>query len=503
MTRISRRGLIKGAAAGTAALVGSRLLELPYLMAQAAPTGDKAKLRTAVIGCGGRGTDAMVPPAAAENLVALIDPDAGRIANAIKRAKKVADDNRRPFDETKIKTYSDYRKFFDEMAKEVDAVFIATPNHHHALPALLAMQRGIAAFVEKPMAYDIHETRLMAEYSQKYKVATQMGNQGHTQGYYHVLYELIHAGAIGNVTEVYSWCDRQNGGVGPRPRTMPVPAGLNWDQWIGPAPYRDYHPDKITLDKEGKERISHMHPHEWHHWHDFGGGSLGNMGCHILDGAHWALNLNGPSSFEVEEVNGGSDERYPIGTRIRWEFPQRGDLPPVKLFWYDGKSSQSKSKEQGQDDSVAASAQNFPPLLQELKKQFKDTDEKFDSNGTLYVGDKGMMYTGTYGGGVRILPKEKHDEYMKANGKPKELLRRSKGGHTTDFLNGIRDPNHIPLSNFVEAAKLTEFVLQGCTSLRLPNQGLGTKVQWNGTKSTNSPEFNALIQRKYREGWSY
>src|SRR5687768_16898305 len=107
MTRISRRGLLKGAAAGTAALAGSRLLDLPYLMAQAAPTGDKAKLRTAVIGCGGRGTDAMVPPAAAENLVALVDPDAGRIANALKRAKKVADDSKRPFDETKIKTSSD------------------------------------------------------------------------------------------------------------------------------------------------------------------------------------------------------------------------------------------------------------------------------------------------------------------------------------------------------------------------------------------------------------
>ncbi len=278
--------------------------------------------------------------------------------------------------------------------------------------------------------------------------------------------------------------------------------------WIGTSGlarrrFVEYHPDKVTKGNDGKEKINPLHPHEWHNWHSYGGGSLGNMGCHILDGAHWALDLNGPCSFEVEEVNGGSDERYPIGTRIRWEFPQRGDLPPVKFVWFDGKSLQSKSKEQGLDDSVAASSQNLPPLLQELKKQLKDTNEKFDSNGTLYVGDKGIMYTGTYGGGVRIVPKTKNDEYLKANGKPKETLRRSKGGHTTDFLNGVRDPNYVPLSNFGEAARLTELVLQGCSVLRLPNQGIGTKVEWDGTKSTNSKEFNALVERKNRDGWNY
>ncbi len=401
MTHITRRGLIKGAAAGTAALAGSRLLDLPYLMAQAAPTGDKAKLRTAVIGCGGRGTGTLLPPAAKENLVALVDPDPKKVAEALARAAKEGSDK------DKIKTFGDYRKFFDEMAKEVDAVFIATPNHHHALPALLAMERGIATFVEKPMAYSIHEARLMAAFADKYKVSTQMGNQGHVLGYYHILVEMIQAGAIGNVTEVYSWCDRQNGGVGPRPPAMPPPNGMDWDAWIGPAPYRDYHADKIVKGKDGKEKIYPMHPHDWHHWHDYGGGSLGNMGCHVLDGAHWALNLNGPSSFEVEEVVGGTDERYPIGTRIRWEFPQRGAMPPVKLFWYDGRAPQSKSKDEGEDDSVAKSAQYLPPLLLELKEKYKGTKEEFDSNGTLFVGDKGIMYTGTSGAACASCPKPK------------------------------------------------------------------------------------------------
>lgn len=500
MTRITRRGLFKGAAAGTAALAGSRLLDLPYLMAQAAPTGDKVRLRTAVIGCGGRGTEALLPPAAGENLVALVDPDSNRIAAAIKRAKKAADDGKRDFDETKIKTFNDYRTFFDQMAKEVDAVFIATPNHHHALPALLAMERGIAAFVEKPMAYSIHEALLMAEFAKKYKVATQMGNQGHTGEGYRNLVELIQAGAIGNITEVYSWCDRQNGGVGPRPAPMPPPNGMNWDAWIGPAPYVDYHPDRVTKGKDGKEKINPLHPHEWHNWHDYGGGSLGNMGCHVLDGAHWALDLNGPCAVEVEEVNGGSDERYPIGTRIRWDYPQRGNLPPLKLFWYDGKKVGAKTKEEGTDDSVAQSAANIPPLLEQLRAENK---EPMDSNGTLYVGDKGILFSSTYGGGVRILPKAKNDEYLKANGRPKQTIARVKGSHTDDFLRGVRDPNHIPASNFGEAARLTTMMLKGCTALRLPNQGIGTKVEWDGEKSTNSKEFNALIERKYRDGWKW
>lgn len=500
MTQITRRRLIQGAAAGTAALAGSRIFDLPYLMAQAQPTGDKARIRTAVIGCGGRGTEAMIPPAAKENLVAVIDPDPKRIAGALKRAEKAAQENKQDFDATKIKAYADYRKFFDKMAKEVDAVFIATPNHHHALPALLAMQRGIAVFVEKPMSYDIHEALTMAEFAKKYNVATQMGNQGHLQGGYRSLIEYIQAGAIGNVTEVYSWCDRTNGGVGPRPATTAPPEGMDWDSWIGPAPYRDYHPDYVKIQANGKPKVNPMHPHEWHNWHDFGGGSLGNMGCHILDGVHWALELNGPCSVEVEEVNGGSDERYPIGTRIRWDFPQRGNLPPVKLWWYDGKRKGAFTKVEGTDDSVAPEIANIPPLLAELRKEFK---EPMDSNGTIYVGDKGMMFTSTYGGGVRIIPDAKRKEYLKEHGAPKETIARIKGSHTDDFLKGVRDPKHIPGSNFGEASRLTSMMLMGCTALRLPNQGVGTKVEWDGTKSTNSPAFNAQVKREYRKGWTY
>ena len=152
---------------------------------------------------------------------------------------------------------------FDKLHKQIDAVFVATPNHHHALPSMIAMQLGKGVYCEKPLCHDMAEARKLREMSHKYKVATQMGNQGHCDEGYRRLCEYVWAGVIGKITETHCWCDRSNGGVGPRPPTQPVPAGMHWDEWIGPAPYRDFHAD--------------LHPHEWHGWYDFGNGSLGNM----------------------------------------------------------------------------------------------------------------------------------------------------------------------------------------------------------------------------------
>ncbi|MGD0092803.1 MAG: Gfo/Idh/MocA family oxidoreductase, partial [Planctomycetota bacterium] len=263
--RRSRRDFLKKTAACAGALAGAQIFGAPYVLA-----ADKAsdKLRVAVIGCGGQGTGTHIPAALNEHLVAIVDASEKCLANALKRGAEVAKKSGLVFEPEKVRTFSDYRKLFDEMHKDIDAVSIATPNHHHALPALLAMKLGKGAYVEKPMAYDIHEARLLADKAAVYKVATQMGNQGHSGEGYRRLCEYIWAGAIGKVTEVQCWSDRANGGVGPRPPTEPVPAGMNWDNWIGPAPFRDYHKD--------------LHPHEWHGWHDFGDGSLGNMGCHVL-----------------------------------------------------------------------------------------------------------------------------------------------------------------------------------------------------------------------------
>ncbi len=469
----SRRSFLKRTATCTAAIAATRLFTGPYILGADAR---QDKLRVAVIGCGGQGTGAHVPQAAREQLVALVDPDPKRITAALKNAESKV----KEFKADGVKAYDDYRKLFDEMPKGLDAVLIATPNHHHALPALIAMKLGIACYVEKPLAYSVGEARQMAEFAAKYKVASQMGNQGHSGEGYRRLCEYIWAGAIGKVTEVYCYTDRANGGFGGRLPTLPVPAGVNWDNWIGPAIYRDYHKD--------------LHPHEWHGWHEFGDGSLGNMGCHVMDGAHWALKLGHPTSIEVEEMVGGSEERYPVGTRIRWDYPARGDMPPVKVYWFDGKRRDAKNAGAGDSpSSVDRKSQNVPPLFTELTEKYK---RKFDSNGTFYVGDKGIMYTDTYGGGTRIIPEEKHQAFPP----PGKTLPRVTGGHHGSFFNAIRTGGKAS-SDFSISSKLAEMTLLGCLAIKA---GVGKKVEWDGEKMqcTNIPDLNRHIKREYRQGWT-
>lgn len=458
---------------------------LPGPRVSAAEEAAKAeKLRVAVIGCGGQGRGAHVPHGVQQRLVGLVDPDPKCIDLALKRGVEIAAKGKDPFDPASVKTFADYRQFFDKMAKEVDAIIVATPNHHHALPGMIAMKLGIGVYIEKPLCYDINEARILSRMSKEYKVGTQMGNQGHSAGGYHTLVEYIAAGAIGNVTEVHCWSDRKNGGEGPRPAAMAVPEGMNWDNWIGPAPYREYHKE--------------LHPHSWHGWHDFGDGSLGNMGCHVMDGAHWALNLGHPTSVELLEVSGGTDERYPIGCKICWTFPARGKMPPVKVYWYDGVRKGMKSAAGVGDtpDAVDEKARNKPALVGELEKKY---ERKFDSNGSLYVGDKGIMYTGTYGGGVRIVPEEAHKAFKAPE---RTLARLPKGmGHHGSFFNAVRTKGAEPASsNFEVAAKLTEMILLGCLAIKA---GLGRKVEWDGEgmRCTNLADVNRFLKREYRKGW--
>jgi predicted dehydrogenase len=312
-----------------------------------------------------------------------------------------------------------------------------------------------------------------------------MGNQGHCSEGYRRLCEFVWAGLIGNITETHSWTNRANGGRGPRPRTEPVPASLHWDEWIGPAPYRDFHSD--------------LHPHEWHGWYDFGNGSLGNLACHVLDGVYWALKLEHPSSIEAEEVFGGTEERCPTGTTIRWDFPARGGMPALKAYWYDGRRGESDPgdghKEAGGSKGKPASksSRNLPPLLLELQKQYPD--EKFDSSGTLYVGEKGILYTGCYGGDLHIMPKAK----MKEITEPPKSLPRPKSSFA-DFLRACREGKNDTAAGFDYSARLTEFTLLGNLA---QHAGKGKKVQWDGPNMnvTNLLELNQFISRAYRNGW--
>jgi len=256
---------------------------------------------------------------------------------------------------------------------------------------------------------------------------------------------------------------------------------MHWDEWIGPAPYRDYHDD--------------LQPHEWHGWYDFGNGSIGNMGCHVLDGVFWALKCEHPTSIEVEQLRGGSDERYPTGSRVRWDVPARGDMPAFKAFWYEGLNEKTTGKAQGNLRAARGDDRNLPPLLLELRKQYPDEELDRGDSGTLYVGEKGVIFTGTYGDRMHIVPYEK----MKATPAPAKTLPRPKSIFV-DFLDAVRDGKTETAVPFEYGTRLTEFAILGNLAMKA---GLHKKVMWDGPnmKVTNIPELNAWVKRPYRDGW--
>jgi predicted dehydrogenase len=458
-SKFSRRSFLRRASLATAAASAAQLFPFPNVL-HAAKRGSDSSLRCALIGCGIRGKEHL-STVLGENLVAIADVDEKQHVNV----RKVVE--RKGKDAQKLQTFTDYRRLYDKLGKQLDAVFVATPNHHHAPASTIAMQLNIGVYCEKPLCHDIAEARRLAALAAKCKSPTQMGNQGHYMKGYHQLCQAIWSGVVGPIRETHSWTDRSNGGVGPRPPVEAVPAGLHWEEWIGPAPYRDFHGD--------------LHPHEWHGWYDFGNGSLGNMGCHVLDGVYWALKLQHPTSVEAEAVYGGSDERYPIGTCIRWDYPARGDMPALKARWYDGFQNSATGAKRSRTRCA-------PPLLARLRKEHPK--EKFDGSGTLYVGEKGILYTGTYGGGARIVGKSEAE--MPDVAKLPTIA--------ADFFRACREGKRDTLSGFDYASRLTEMLLLGNLS---QHAGANKLVLWDGPqmKVTNLPELNAWIDRPYRQGW--
>jgi len=467
--RVTRREFIKTTAAGAGGIAASNLCGQ-------STGGSKVLLRAAVIGCGGRGIT-LLPVLCSESVVALVDPDKRQISQALDKIRKVS-----PSDDTsKIRTFSDYREMFDAMDGKLDAVVIATPNHHHAPAALLAIRRGIHTYVEKPMALTIGEARQLKEEANKAGVVTQMGQHGHSCEGARRLCEYIWSGAIGQVHTVYSWSDRANGLIDvERPPTSSAPEDLDWESWIGPAPYRDYH--------------TGLHRHSWHRWCDFGNGSIGNMGNHILDPIYWALKLEAPTSIENEEMRGGSDEYYSVSNRIRFDFPARGDMEPVKLYWYDGLAQgQPYNKETvGAIDCVKPFAMNRPPFVSELEKK---VDRNFGENGSILVGDKGIMSIGPFGDGCRIVPEEAHRAFPM----PEATLPRVKGTHPADFFRACRG-GEPACANFDYSAPLVEIVLLGDLAMRV---GAGKRIDWDGNtmRCTNQTDLNRFIKPPYRDGW--
>jgi predicted dehydrogenase len=353
---------------------------------------------------------------------------------------------------------ADYEDFRVMLEKEgaIDAVLCATPDHLHAYVSVQAMRAGKHVFCEKPLTHNIWEARTVARVAQETGLATQMGNIGHSTDGIRETCEWIWDGAIGTVREVHAWvgANRWNKTLtGRPPETPPLPAGANWDLWIGPREPRPYHPAYT--------------PVTWRDFWAFGGGGLGDFGCHDLDAAMWALDLCEPSSIEAHPAGQMNSEIAPHGEIVYYQFPARGDKPAVKLTWYDGGL--------------------MPPRPDELGQ-----DERLPGRGVLFVGDKGLLLCGGAGGKPRLLPDSKMDAYKR----PSPTLKRSRGHHR-DWLDAIKGGSAAS-ANFAYGAKLTEVTLLGILSLRT-----GRKIYWDAEKlqAVGAPEADPVIKEQYRSGW--
>ena len=441
--RVTRRTFLKRAAAA-----GAALTILPPGLAATYRANYKVNL--GIIGVGGMGGGnrnrfkrMSNDPLGANAIVALCDVDRGRL----EQSKQ---------DHPGAKTYVDFRKMLTA-EKAIDAVMVSTPDHTHFPASMLAMKLGMGVDTEKPMAHSVWEARQMGLAAAKYQVATQMDNENHAHPGLRSLVEWVRAGVIGKVREVHIFTNRPiwPQGIRKRPPTEPVPKNLEWDLWIGPAPYRDYH--------------THLHPFQWRGWWDFGTGALGDMGCHFWDSAFWALTLGHPETVEAVE-EGNSQETGPNSSIITYQFPARGaHLPPVTVKWWDGGK--------------------LPPRPAELEK-----GTKFPRNGSMFVGEKGKILVND-AASPRIIPEAK----MKETKLPDPFIPRSPG-HKKEWLEAVRGGKAAG-SNFTDfAGPLTEVVLLGNLAVRS-----GRKLQWDGRnlKATNCPEADKYIRRPYRKGWDF
>jgi predicted dehydrogenase len=436
--RITRRRFLGSAAAAAAAftVVPRHVLGGPKFIAPS------EKLNIACIGVGGMG-GSDVSQFKGENIVALCDVDwkhAAGTFNSLPKAKK----------------YRDFRKMLDAEEKNIDAVSVSTPDNIHAVAAMAAIKRDKHVYCQKPLCHDVYEVRQLTLAARKHGVMTQMGTQLHATSSMKQMVEMVQSGIIGKVYKVDLWSGKNWGG-GTRPTdTPPVPETLDWDLWLGPAPYRTYHPTYL--------------PGQWRRWWDFGTGTLGDMGCHIIDPAWWALGLDYPDSIEADP-GPFSNETYPTKTVITWKFAARGNRPAATVRWFDGS--------------------NRPPRPEALEE-----GRDLPGQGGIYYGDKGTIML-PHGGSPELIPRLK----MRGLKMPDPTFKRwdnGSGGHYSEWIAACKGGPK-PLSNFDYAGPLTEAILLGNIAAKA-----GQKILWDGPamKVTNMPEVNEHLRRNYRKGWT-
>lgn len=463
-----------------------------------------SKLHVACIGVGGKGrtdTDAC----AGENIAALCDVNTASEAYAI-QTKKYPD----------AKFYKDFRQMLDEMGNRIDAVTISTPDHMHAIVASLAMKRNKAVFCQKPLTQTIYEARYLRNMAHDRKIVTQMGNQGSASPGLRRAVETIQDGLIGQVHQVHVWTNRPIWPQGmERPAGEdPVPATLEWDIWLGPAQMRPYKGLRKPDDKQGV-----YEPFNWRGWQDFGTGALGDMACHTVNMPFRALDLGYPTEIEAMPFGQMNKESYPVGSKIRFEFPKRTahasvahphlfhrsrkvEHDAVTLWWYDG----------GQPDPTARGGHdlsNKPPA--ELTADIVALQGKLPISGCLLIGDGGTAFSpDDYGTNffIKLKGEDQFVNYLKHPAMaqyPERIPRNPHSGntiqaHALEWLTAVKENKpEMCYSRFDITARLAEIMLLGCVSLRA-----GQKIEWDGPKmiAKNCPEAAPFIRRQDRSGWA-
>jgi predicted dehydrogenase len=459
------------------------------------------KLNIASIGAGGRAASD-IEGCATENIVALCDVDQERSAATFKKYDKAT-------------KYTDFRQMLDKENANIDAVIVAIPDHMHATAALWAMQRGKHVYCEKPLTRYPWEARLLTDAAAKYKVATQMGNQGYSNEGTRIASEIIWSGEIGDVTEVHAWTNRPvwPQGIDKIPQEESIRPTLDWDLWLGPAPMRSY-----TSGGEAYARGQNKFylPFNWRGHLDFGTGSMGDMACHILGAPNMALRPNPPISVEVIKTEGKNQFTYPTRSVTKFEFGPRGTMPAFTLFWYDGASGpmyrpsdvpESEPLISGLDafGYRNADAQQGGPSANQLSSvealiarggdpsavsSAISTSES--NNGALFVGSKGYLTTDTYAAAVRLLPEARHKAYKL----PPKFLTRSPGHHR-DWIRAAKGLER-SCSDFSIAGPMTEWMLLSTIAIRFEG-----KLLWDSEKMriTNNAAANELVKPKFRRGW--
>lgn len=450
---LKKSGLLAGGALGMPGLVRGQNLN--------------SKVQVAAIGVGGKGGSNIQSVAACgAEFVGLCDVDSRTLASAAKKFPEAA-------------KYADFREMLTKMGDKIDAVIVSTPDHVHGVAGIMAMQMGKHLYCEKPLTQTVWESRMMRNLTQKSKLATQMGNQGSAAEGLRRSVEIIKSGVIGKPLELHVWTNRPIWPQGlERPEgSDPIPDHLNWDLFLGPAQNRPY--------KEGV-----YHTFKWRGWSDFGTGALGDMACHTVNMPFRALKLGYPTRIECEMASRIFKETYPLTSRVRFEFPERDGLPPLKFWWYDGNPGS-----------------NFAPIrpkLSVVSEVIALRGGELPPSGAVIIGDKGKLFSQDDYGREFYVKLNDEKEYTHASkheacqGVPQTIPRSP--GHHQEWVDMIKG-GPAAYSNFEIAAYLNEVILLGCLAQQI---GEGQAIDWDGPamKSTNNEAATRLVKRNYRDGWA-